>query len=514
MLVHRNKQVAKNTVFLYIRMMVTLLVTLYTSRIIINTLGFEDFGVYNVIGGLVGFLAIVTKSLSNSCSRFITYELGKDNLIRLKQIFSLSMIIMMILSVILIIIVESLGVWFLNTKMTIPIERLYAANWVLQFSLAVFCLNLLSVPFDACIIAHEKMNVYAYFSILEAGLNLLVAYLINIFYFDSLIIYSFLLFIVAIIMRFIYGFYCARNFQETKFILLFDKRLFKQMLSYAGWTFWGDLSNIMGAQGVNILLNLYFGPLVNAAVGISSRVNAAVDKFVQSFTVALRPQIVKTVAVDDYEYLYQLISTGSRLSFFLLLIIFMPVFYYTKDILFFWLGKYPDISIMFVRLSILNSLIASIFQTFVIAIVANSRIKNYMLIVSFISILINIVGSYYALRNGYPAESVFIMAILVSIISGGIKLYYCRKLYEFPIGDFIRRDFLRILGVTILSFISVYYYSSFNDGRQMCSSLFNLVYKSAIISCMTILSILILGIRMKEYSIIVKQLKSAFNTFK
>lgn len=360
-----NKRIAKNTMLLYVRMLFTMAVTLYTSRILLNELGVEDFGIYNVVGGIVTMFSLLSGSLSASISRFITFELGQENVAKLKTIFSTSVNIQIILSLIIIFIAEIIGVWFLNAKMNIPAERMEAANWVLQCSILTFAVNLISVPYNASIIAHEKMSAFAYISILEVTLKLLVCYCLYISLFDKLISYAVLLLTISIIIRFVYGVYCKRHFDECRYHLILDKELFKRMANFAGWNFFGNGAYLLNTQGINILMNLFFGTTVNAARGIATQVESAVQAFVGNFTTALNPQITKNYAKGNKEYLFELICRGAKYSYFLMFFFVVPIVVETPYILKLWLKIVPDYAVVFTRLTLASSLLLVLGNTLV-----------------------------------------------------------------------------------------------------------------------------------------------------
>ena len=320
-----NKRIAKNTLLLYFRMLFLMAVSLYTSRVVLNALGVEDFGIYNVVGGVVAMFSVLSGSLSTAISRFITYELGKGNKENLNKIFSSAVTIQFGLAGIIILLAETIGIWFLNIKMNIPEVRMEAANWVFQFSILTFAINLISVPYNASIIAHEKMSAFAYISILEAVGKLTIAYLITISPIDKLIFYAILMCAVALVVRLTYGNYCKRHFSECTYHFSWDKLLLKQMFGFAGWNFIGASSAILRDQGGNVVINLFCGPTVNAARGIAFQVNNAVNQFVTNFMTALNPQITKSYASGDKEYMMTLIFQGARLSFYMLFLLSLPI---------------------------------------------------------------------------------------------------------------------------------------------------------------------------------------------
>lgn len=311
-----NKRIAKNTLLLYFRMLFMMAVSLYTSRVVLNALGVEDFGIYNVVGGVVAMFSMLSGSLSAAITRFITYELGKGNQENLKKIFSSSVTIQIGLAILIIVVAEAIGVWFLNMKMNIPDVRITAANWVFQFSILTFAVNLISVPYNASIIAHERMSAFAYISILEAIGKLAIVFLIVISPMDKLIFYAILMCAVALIVRLAYGVYCKRHFEECTYHFIFDRDLLKHMFGFAGWNFIGATSAVLRDQGGNVVINLFCGPAANAARGIAFQVNNAISGFVTNFMTALNPQITKSYAAGDRKYMMTLIFQGARLSFY------------------------------------------------------------------------------------------------------------------------------------------------------------------------------------------------------
>ena len=328
-----NKRIAKNTLLLYFRMLFMMAVSLYTSRVVLNALGVEDFGIYNVVGGVVAMFSMLSGSLSAAITRFITYELGKGNQENLKKIFSSSVTIQIGLAILIIVVAEAIGVWFLNMKMNIPDVRITAANWVFQFSILTFAVNLISVPYNASIIAHERMSAFAYISILEAIGKLAIVFLIVISPMDKLIFYAILMCAVALIVRLAYGVYCKRHFEECTYHFIFDRDLLKHMFGFAGWNFIGATSAVLRDQGGNVVINLFCGPAANAARGIAFQVNNAISGFVTNFMTALNPQITKSYAAGDRKYMMTLIFQGARLSFYMLLLLSLPVLINTHYIL-------------------------------------------------------------------------------------------------------------------------------------------------------------------------------------
>ena len=301
---NNNKRIAKNTLLLYFRMLLMMLVSLYTSRVVLKALGVEDYGIYNVVGGVVAMFSVLSGSLSTAISRFLNFELGKEDKKGLEKVFSSSVTIQFGLSLIVLLLAETIGLWFLNNKMVLPEDRVYAANWVFQLSLITFVLNLISIPYNAAIVAHERMSAFAYISIMEAVGKLLVAYIIVMSPIDRLIMYSVMLTGIAGFIRIAYGIYCKRNFEECRYHYIYDKTLLYKMFKFAGWNFIGASSSILRDQGGNIVINLFCGPAVNAARAIASQVNIAINSFVSNFMIALNPQITKSYASGNHSYMY------------------------------------------------------------------------------------------------------------------------------------------------------------------------------------------------------------------
>lgn len=443
-----NKRIARNTILLYIRMLLTMGVSLYTSRIILKALGVEDFGIYNVVGGVVAMFSILSASLSASISRFITYELGCNQGNRLNIIFSTSVTIQIILSCIILIFAESIGLWFLNYKMNLPTIRMDAANWVYQLSILTFIINLLSIPYNASIIAHERMSVFAYISILEASGKLIVAFLIISSPFDKLIYYATMICIVAVVIRIVYTYYCKKHFSECTYHFILDKQLISQMFRFAGWNFIGATSNILRDQGGNIILNLFYGPTLNAAKGIASQVNNAIQGFANSFMTALDPQITKSYAAKNQSYMLSLIYQGSRFAFYLLFFMSLPLLINTHYILYLWLGNIPNHSALFVQLTLVFILCESISQPLITAMLATGNIRNYQITVGGLQML-NLPLSYLALKQGATPETILIIAIIISQFCLATRLLLLRKMIRLSMREFIRRVYINVIRVGI-----------------------------------------------------------------
>lgn len=455
-----NKRIAKNTLFLYFRTILIMLVTLYTSRVVLNTLGIEDFGVYNAVGGVVSMFAVITGALTNAISRYITYEIGKGDINKLKQVFSTSVNIQIAISVIIFILCELAGLWFLNSKMNIPSDRILAANWVLHCSLLTFVVNLISVPYNACIIAHERMNAYAYISIIDAILKLSVAYLLIISPVDKLIAYSALLLVAALGVRLLYGFYCSRNFQECKYKFKYDKQLFKEMLGFAGWNFFSNATSILNSQGVNLLINIFFGVIANSARGIASQVDAAVNQFVVTFSTAVNPQITKSYAKGDNQRVYYLICKGAKFSFFLLLLLALPLIFEADTILQLWLVNVPKDASLFMRLALIGAMVTVLGNSGYTACIATGSIKKYSIVITLIGSL-NFFLTWIAYKLGASVEMTYIIYIGVYTLVQVARLLLMKEMLHFPIMMYLREVLGKIVIPSIISLIVPYMLQEF-----------------------------------------------------
>ena len=450
-----TKRLVKNTAFLYFRMLFLMLISLYTSRVVLKSLGVEDYGIYNAVGGFITLFDVFTHSLSAAISRFITFELGAGNKERLRAVFSTTIIIQLIISVGFILLAETGGLWFLKTQMTIPEGRETAAFWVFQFSLITFVLKLLSVPYNASIIAHEKMGAFAYISMIDGGVRLVIAFIIAYTGYDRLIMYAFFLCVLAAIIRIIYNVYSKRKFEECSFSFIYDKKLFKEIFGFAGWNFIGGASGVLNNHGVNILLNVFCGPAVNAARGIAVQVNNAVLKFVESFMTAIRPQITKSYANGDRSYMMKLIIWGSRLSGYILIVMGIPILLETDEILSLWLVEVPDYTVVFVQLVIINSIIESLSYTLITAMLATGDIKNYQITVGGLNML-GFPLAYIVLKMGFEPYYSFIMIIVVSLACLAARLKMLRQMIDLPIRIFTKEVIFNLLKVVVISIILPY----------------------------------------------------------
>lgn len=446
-----NKRIAKNTIMLYFRMILVMVVSLYTSRVILNQLGVVDFGIYNIVGGVVMMFSFLNSSMTSATQRFLNFEMGKGDKSKIKQVFSTSLNIHIILGIVIILLAETIGLWFFNNKLVLPIERKPTAFWVYQFSILTFFVNIIQVPYNAAIVAHERMSVYAYISIIEVLLKLFVVFLISFFNNDKLLVYVILIFIIQFLIRLIYQIYCRIQFDECKFRLCWNSQLFMQMFSFAGWNILGSIAWLLRSQGLNILLNLFFGPIINAAQGIASQVNSAISNFVSNFQAALNPQITKNYALNKIEEMETLAYRGVKYSMLLILFLALPIILNIDFILKIWLGSVPEYTNMFVILMVVELYLASMFgNPFMTSLAATGNIRNYQIIVSVILLFI-LPSSYLCLLiNGNP-YSVFIVSIIITVVAGIVRFTFCVRQIGFSLKRYVKYVVIPIILVTFLS---------------------------------------------------------------
>lgn len=441
-----TKRLAKNTLFLYGRMLIGMLVSLYTSRVILEALGVVDYGIYNVVGGFVAMFAIISTALSNATVRFLTFELGRENKSNLKEIFSTSVLIHILLCVVIIVLAETAGLWFLNYKLVIPPDRMFAANVVFQASMVSFILGILSVPYNSCILSHEKMDIFAYIGVFQIFANLIVVLIVRYcsFHWDVLIAYSILVVSVSVLVQVINMWYSLKHYPETHVRPHFFKSRWKEMGGFALWNAIGCSAGILKEQGVNVLLNLFFGPTMNASRAVAGSVNNAISSFSGNFTNALNPQVTKTYSSGDMDYCLSLVFKGARFSFYILMLISIPVLLETPYLLKLWLNKYPDGSVLFSRLILIASLIETLSSTLINLVSATGKIRNYQLIVGGL-LLMNCPLSYLFLKLGYAAYSVYIVAIAVGIGCLALRLVFLNRLVGLSVKKFLKQVVLNTL---------------------------------------------------------------------
>lgn len=447
-----NKRIAKNTLLLYIRMLLGMLVSLYTFRVVLQTLGVEDYGVYNVVGGIITMFTFMNSAMSSATSRYITFELGRGDINQLKKVFSATIQIHILISLLIFILGESIGLWFLMNELVIPEGRMNAAMWVYQCSIVACVVNIMSVPYNADIIAHEKMSAFAYISVLEIILKLLIVYLLILLPFDKLKVYAILVLLVGLLIRYIYTRYCHKNFEESHYIHRIDKPLLKEMISFSWWNMWVKLAEVFCNQGLNMMLNIFFGPVVNAARGIALQIQGVTHQFVGNFQMALNPQITKTFAANDLQQMHSLMFRSARFSFMVLFAISLPLILEANYILALWLGIVPDNTVTFTRLIIVISLYYPLANPCVVANQATGKVKDFQVVIGGILLLILPI-SYIILKLGAPAYSIFIVHFCMESIAQYTRMYMLRKTINLPMSLYLKNIYIPIFGVIVLSII-------------------------------------------------------------
>lgn len=474
-----NKRIAKNTLLLYFRMLIQMVVSLYTSRVVLSTLGVENFGIYNVVGGVVTIFAFLNNSMSLSVQRYLSFDMGSKGEGRLKKIFNIALYTHLIIAFMVLILGETVGLWFVDNYLNLPAERMGAVFWVYQFSVFTCLISIIQVPYNAVIISNERMEIYAYVSIAEVILRLVIVYLLYIGNYDKLILYAILTFAVSVFVVSFYVFYCRKKFSEASVTRVWDSVLFKELLSFAGWSSLGEIAWTCVQQGVNIVLNIFFGPIVNTARAIALQVNTAITRFVSNFQVAVNPQIIKKYAADDNAGMVNLLFRSTCLSYYMMLFLSLPILFEARQVLFLWLGEVPDYTVSFCRLMIINSLIDMLSNLLTTAVKAYGKIRKYQLIVSFL-LMMNLPLSYVCFSLGATPEASLYIYGIISAILMLVRLYLLNQMIGLSVNSFFHKVLLDVFMVTILALIapSIYYLLS-------SESLFRL----AVITLLSLLSV-------------------------
>lgn len=501
-----KQRLLKNTAVLYVRTLVIMVVTLFTSRVILQNLGVEDYGIYNVVGGFVSMFAIISSTLTGTTQRYLTYEIGKKENSDPQRIFGISMNIHVFLSIVIVILLETFGLWFLNNKLNIDPQRLTAANWVYQFSIISFVINIISTPYNAVIIAHEKMKAFAYISLIEVILKLIIVYMVVITPWDRLIVYSFLLLLVSLLIRAIYGLYCGRHFPESKYKFYKGKKLYKEIFTFASMNFIGASADILCNQGVNIILNLFIGVTANAARGIANAVKGAVSKFVSDFTVALKPQIMKEYAAGNISASLDLCYMGSRFSFFLMLFFGLPISINASYILNLWLGMEPEYTADFLVLTLLMSSVMVLSNNVTTIILANGNLKSFTLWIGIIRIAMLPV-IYVALKLGASPQFAYLIITIFEFLALLVRLIVTQRLLSRSIIiEYTKNVFLPLIFVTVICVPSSFYIRSlFED------SVVNFIIETLICLFITSLTVFFIGLKKEERKLAFVKIKAIIN---
>ncbi|MBR8724373.1 hypothetical protein IX296_000652 [Bacteroides pyogenes] len=497
-----NNRIAKNTMLLYFRMIVIMAVTLFTSRVILQTLGVEDYGIYNVVGGIVAMFTFISSSLTTASQRFITFELGKGKKGNISNVFSTCLTLHILLAILIAIIVEPFGIWFIYNKLMIPEARLTAAIWVFQFSILAMVVMIVSVPYNALIVAYEKMNAFALVSVIDAALRLAIAYSLLAFNsLDKLIVYGALVFLAQLIIRACYTVYCNRTFTDVQYCKQMDRSLLLEMGKFASWSIFGNVAFLTYTQGLNLLLGMFFSPVVNAARGVAVQIQGAVNTFVSSFQTAINPQITKNYAAGNFSEMINLVFRSSRFSFYLLMMLSVPVLLRTSDILSIWLVNVPEHTVTFVRIILITTWINSIANPLIISVKATGKIKLYESTVGGLMIAILPI-SYIFLRFGYSPEIVFVVHLIVECIAMVFRIWNTKSLIHFSLREYATNVLIRISAVGVASFAVSYLISTnLSAGLLVTIIVFTLsVFVSAI-------TILLIGLDTSERTFILNKIR-------
>lgn len=447
-----NKRIAKNTLYMYIRMGVTMLVQLYTSRIVLNTLGVDDYGIYNIVGSVIVAFSFISGPLGAATQRFYNFELGRSNEESVNSIFNHSLVIYSLLSVILLLVIEIAGLWFINHRMQLPPERMDAALWAFHFSVLGFVFSLLKVPYESLIVAHERMSFYAYVSIIEVLLKLLNAFSLIYMTVDKLKLYSVNQLVITWVILGCVIAYCKRQFIYVRLQKMWDKKVFRQLLGFSGWSLFGSVSAMSANQGLNVLLNIFYGVAINAAMGIASQVSASVNQFVTNFQIAFRPQLIKLYASDELESLRLLMCQTSKFSYLLLFALVCPLCFNMQFVLEVWLGIPPRYTAEFCIFILIYALFETLSAPMCTVVQATGRIRNYQLVISSV-MFFNIIVSYIFLKLGFSPVIVWEIKCCLDLVYLVIRLFFMRRMIQFPIKLFVKDVLLPSVMITICSII-------------------------------------------------------------
>jgi O-antigen/teichoic acid export membrane protein len=492
-----NKRIAKNTMFLYFRSILLLLVGLYTSREVLAQLGVSDFGIYNVVGGVIVLFSFIQNAMSSATSRFFTFDLGKGDFEQLKKTFSLSVVIHVFTALIIFVLGETVGLWFLNTQLVIPEERMGAANFVYQFSVLSACVGILQVPYMVAINAHERMKVYAYFGIADAVFKLAIAVSLGFASVDKLKFFSVLLFVVYIVMVGFYWIYCHRSFPETHFKWFWDKRMFLERIGFGGWTTLSGISAIAALQGVNMLLNVFHGVVANAAYGIMTQVSNAMTQFANNFFAAVNPQITKSYARGDIDYLHSLLFRSIKFSFLISFALAVPLVLNMDFILSLWLKEVPQYAVVFCQIRVVDWCLCMFFIPYFYAIMATGEIKKFIIFDGILTMQ-HLIFAYIFFKLGFSPIVVPIIYICVDIVRIVVIIFFSRTLIKIPIDKFFYKVVFRLFIVVIISLpFPIFFYGNFLASASIFLILF-------------LPSVIFMGLEKKEKELIFAYIKNFF----
>lgn len=501
-----NKRIAKNSGFLFFRMLLTMVIAFYSSRVLLRELGISDYGLYGVIGGIVAMFGSLRGVFASSIQRFLNFEMGKGAKDELNKVFSVGVLIHVILSIVFLFLAETIGLWFLETKLVIPADRYNAANWVYQFSIFAAIVTILTVPYDAVIIANERMKAFAYISLVDASLKLLIIFLISYFGDDKLIFYAILIFGVSIVTRTVSWIYCRRNFEESRFRYNWDRQLFRQIGSFAGWNFLGNSAQTLSNEGVNMVLNVFGGTPVNAARSIAYQVRNATMQFLSNILMAVNPQMIKLFAQNREQEFTNMLFLVSKISFFVLFIVAVPIFFFADTILKLWLVNVPNYTLAFVQLILIYLLVRSFHSPIDTLFKATGKIRNYQ-IVDAVTLFLNLPLSYIFLKSSFTLPTVFVIMIFVECLNLISILYLAKRINRIDIKVYFLKVILPCISVSIVCLPLCYFLTSTYHSPILARQ-FGLF---VIVFIIGLLGVVLVGFGKKEKKVlynILKQLKT------
>ena len=453
-------RIAKNTIMLYVRMLLLMVVSLYTARVILQVLGVQDYGINNVVAGVVWMFGFFNSAMTMATQRFLNVEMGKNDTENLSRTFRMTVNIHAIVALIVLVLSETVGVYLINNVLNIPDDRMVAANWIFQFAILGACVTIIQVPYNSLIYAREKMDVYAYISIGEALLKLLLVLLLSIINWDKLILYGLLVFCLSVLVFLLYFLYCNVHFEESKYTFVWDKRMFHTMIGFMGWNIFGQIAQVGTNQGVNMVVNVFYGVLINAALAITNQVNSSISSFVNNFQTSFRPQIMKSYAANEIKEMNGLVIKASKLSFYLLYVISVPLMFNIDLVLDVWLDEVPEYSGVFCKLLIWYTYLEALGLPLVMSIMATGKNRNYQISISII-ISLNLLLTWFLFKFGFRVESIFWVKIAVSAIGLFVRLLYAKKQAEMKMVYFLNGAILPVIWVLLITQPCYYFFKCF-----------------------------------------------------
>lgn len=500
-----NKRLGKNTISMYVRMLFLMLISFYTSRVVLQALGAEDFGTYNVVGGVVVMFTFINAAMTTGTQRHLSFELGITDG-NVGRIFSACFNIHLWLAVLIVMLAETIGLWFLNAKLNLPEGRMTDVNWVYQLSVLSCVLNIIRVPYNAAIIAYEKMSFYAYIGIIEGILKLAIVFMLAYSPCDKLVYYAILMMLVIAVVTFAYYVYCRKNFSKIRYSKVSEKALYKRLLNFSGWTLFGSVANMARNQGVTFIVNIFYGVTANAAIGIANQVNAGITQFVTGFQQAFNPQLTKAEAAKDRKYQTKLINITAKYSYLVILFCSVPILYNLDYILAFWLIEYPAYTCEFCFWIVIATLIDSISGPLWVTIFATGKIKSYQIYISLLLLLVLPLG-YACGVLGLEPQYVFVIQAVLNFAAILVRLYMMRGLLQFSIRSFARDVFIPIAAVTMLMIPGIYAAELL---LHQASTFSQLIVQSVILVLYECVVIFTIGLGKTERTKIINFIKSRF----